>query len=118
MNFTRTALLACVISVATVVAASPGLPASGRGGTPEQPVRSVSIPGPLAGFERMAAISTKVSTDQVLPLLARNVFTHGYDGWGISRQATEYLVLLKRYVQQARELRSLADNTGVISVPS
>ena len=41
----------------------------------------VFIPGPLRSFERMAGISQQVTPDQVLPLLARNVYVQGYVGW-------------------------------------
>src|SRR5580693_9509514 len=39
-----------------------------------------TIPGPLRSFLRMAGISQKVSPDEVLPLLARNVVISGYAG--------------------------------------
>ena len=42
------------------------------------PVETATIPGPLRSFLRMAGISQKVSPDDVLPLLARNVFMEGY----------------------------------------
>jgi hypothetical protein len=62
----------------------------------------------------MAGISQKVTPEEVLPLLSRNVFTQGFQG---SSQATEFLVLLRRYVVQARELASLAEKTdGVLRV--
>src|SRR5579864_2338604 len=44
--------------------------------TPED----VSIPGPLRSFLRMAAISQKISPEEVLPLLARNVVVNGFQG--------------------------------------
>ena len=60
----------------------------------------------------MAAISQKVSPDEVLPLLARNVSVQGYqDG-----KPTEFLVLIRRYMDQARELSVLAGSEGVIRV--
>ena len=59
----------------------------------------------------MAGISQKVAPVDVMPLLARNVYAQGYEGG--SRQ-TEFLVLLNRYVQQARELTVLAGANGVI----
>jgi hypothetical protein len=68
------------------------------------------IPGPLRSFLRMAGISQKITPEEVLPLLGRNVFTQGYDG---SRQ-TEFLILLSRYVVQARELSSLAATGGMV----
>jgi hypothetical protein len=65
----------------------------------------------------MAGISQKISADEVLPLLARNVAVEGYQGRK-DRQGrpTEFLILLKRYVAQARELVTLANPTGVIRV--
>ena len=53
-----------------------------------------------------------------MPLLARNVFIIGYQGTGSSRRPTEFLILLRRYVQQARELSTLAGTSGVIHVTS
>jgi hypothetical protein len=75
---------------------------------------SVSIPGPLRSFLRMAAISQKVSTDEITPLLARNVFLLGYEGPQSQAHPTEFLVLLNRYVQQARDLVALGGSEGVI----
>jgi len=60
----------------------------------------------------MAAISQKVAPDEVLPLLARNISVQGYqDG-----KPTEFLVLLRRYLNQARELVVMAGPEGVIRV--
>ncbi len=70
------------------------------------------IPGPLRSFLRMAGISQKIAPEEVLPLLSRNVFMEGYDG---SKKQTEFLLLLSRYVVQARELSVLADG-GVVRV--
>ena len=69
------------------------------------------IPGPLRSFLRMAGMSQKVTPEEVLPLLSRNVFMLGYKG---SRQQTEYLILLTRYVLQARELTALAATDGMV----
>jgi len=52
----------------------------------------------------MAGISQKVTPDEVVPLLARNVFVLGYEGEWSKGRPSEFLVLLNRYVQQAREL--------------
>jgi hypothetical protein len=76
----------------------------------------ISIPGPLRSFLRMAAISQKVSPDEIAPLMARNIFLLGYEGPQSQARETEYLVLLNRYVQQARELVTLAGPTGIIHV--
>ena len=71
------------------------------------------IPGPLRSFLRMAGISQQISPDDVLPLLAWNVSTLGYQG---SDHPMEYLILLTRYVTQARELANLVGSDGVIRV--
>jgi hypothetical protein len=76
----------------------------------------ISIPGPLRSFLRMAAISQKVTPEEITPLLARNVFLLGYEGPQSQAHQTEFLVLLNRYVQQARELTALAGSEGVIHV--
>jgi hypothetical protein len=72
----------------------------------------VTIPGPLRSFLRMAGISQKISSDDVMPLLARNVYLEGYQG----ASRTEFLVLLNRYVYQARELQILAGASKTIRV--
>ncbi len=65
----------------------------------------------------MAGVSQKISTEEVLPLLARNVAIEGYQGRkDKAGRPTEFLVLLKRYVEQARELVTLAGPEGVIRV--
>ncbi len=76
----------------------------------------VTIPGPLRSFLRMAGISQKASTEDIVPLLARNVYVHGYIGWSDSGTPTEFLILLRRYVSQARELAALAGSSGIIRV--
>ncbi|MBV9885432.1 MAG: hypothetical protein JO119_02690, partial [Acidobacteria bacterium] len=48
--------------------------------TPTPTATMISIPGPLRSFLRMAAISQKVSPDEIAPLLARNIFLLGYEG--------------------------------------
>ena len=79
---------------------------------------SVTIPGPLRSFERMAGISQKVPPEQILPLLARNVYVQGYVGWQDNGQPTEFLILLGRYINQAKELAALAGPDQVIRVSS
>jgi hypothetical protein len=74
--------------------------------TPE--TTSIIIPGPLRSFLRMAGISQKIPPEQVVPLLAHNVFTQGYEGSRDGGRPTEFLILLSRYVHQARELSVLA----------
>ncbi len=77
---------------------------------------TLTIPGPLRPFLRMAAISQKVSPAEVAPLLAHNIFLQGYQGRGSDVQPTEFLLLLRQYVQQARELAALAGPDGMIRV--
>jgi hypothetical protein len=79
---------------------------------------SVIIPGPLRSFLRMAGISQKVSQEEVVPLLAHNVFTQGYEGSQNKGRPTEFLILLIRYVHQARELAALTGTDATIHVSS
>jgi hypothetical protein len=76
------------------------------------PTQMVTIPGPIRSFLRMAGISQEAAPEEVLPLLARNVSLHGFQ----VGSETEFLVLLRRYVQFAQELRQLADEQNVIHV--
>jgi hypothetical protein len=66
----------------------------------------------------MAGISQEVSPDEVLPLLARNVSVRGYTQSRPDKpgKATEFLVLLRRYLDQARDLQKLTGADGVIRV--
>ncbi|MGA9667594.1 MAG: hypothetical protein WBQ94_00210 [Terracidiphilus sp.] len=73
---------------------------------------TVVIPGPLRPFLRMAGISQEIPTEEVLPMLARNVALQGYQ----EGRPTEFLVLIDRYVQLARRLQSLAGADGIIRV--
>ncbi len=79
-------------------------------------VATITIPGPLRSFMRMAGISQKVSPEEVMPLLAHNVFTQGYEGSQTKGRPTEFLILLIRYVHQAKELTALAGTDGMIHV--
>jgi hypothetical protein len=80
-----------------------------RGATVEN---TVEIPGPLRSFLRMAGISQQITSDEVLPLLARNAFSTGY----LNGVPTEYLRLLDRYLHQAKELQMLAGSSATIRV--
>lgn len=84
--------------------------------TPLEPTalrpETLTIPGPLRSFLRMAGLSQEAHPDQVLALLAYNVYTLGSQ----SGRETEYLRLLSRYVQQARELQALAGPDKVIRI--
>lgn len=75
------------------------------------------IPGPLKPFMRMAAISQQAAPDEILPFLARNIEINGYRGTlEKNPKPTEFLVLLKRYLQIAKELQMLAGSQEVIQV--
>jgi hypothetical protein len=81
--------------------------------SPSSPTAEFQIPGPLRSFLRMAGISQEISPQDVLPLLAWNVSTIGYQG---GNRQSEFLILLTRYFSQARELQALAGSAGVIRV--
>ena len=102
------AVFLCCGALASIAAqANPGSPVASAT-IDAEPV----VPGPLRSFLRMAGISQEVSPDEVLPLLARQVFFLGYH----SGRPTEFLTLLTRYVSQARELSKLAGSEKVIRV--
>ncbi len=82
--------------------------------SPPSPPGTVTIPGPLNSFLRMAAVSRVVPPEDVLPLLSHQIVLDGYGGR--SSSPTEYLKLVKEYVGQARELQALAGPDGVIRV--
>jgi len=104
------------ISAATGSMDEPSQQASSAPNPASPPSLDVTIPGPLRSFMRMAGISQKTSADEVVPLLARNVFSQGYEGSPTKGRPTEFLTLLIRYVQQARELAELAGAEQVIHV--
>src|SRR5207237_4281459 len=120
--FRLAAILAAILSIGSCLAPavrctapSDSLPSEdAKVGSPES--ANVAIPGPLRSFLRMAGISQKVSPEEVMPLLARNVFALGYEGQRPKGRPSEFLILLTRYVQQARELVALAGPDGVIHV--
>jgi hypothetical protein len=87
----------------------PASPPPSAAQSSSQPTQ-VLIPGPLRSFLRMAGISQKISPEEVLPELARNVSAQGYQ----HGRETEFLLLVQRYVRQARELQSLASSNGEI----
>ncbi len=90
-----------------------GLPSA----KPADPQKTVQIPGPLRSFSRMAALAPDLSPEDLLPALARNVVTSGYQATGGEvLEPTEYLKLVIRYVSQARELTTLAGDKKVIQI--
>lgn len=93
------------------------VPAPAQAESPEElPV--IEIPGPLASFLRMAAVSQDVTPAELLPALARNVVTNGYQAstGGEALEPTEYMKLLTRYLSQARELTRLAGPEQTIRI--
>ncbi len=96
-------------------AVSPATPQSSSTTTSSQdalPAEEIEIPGPLRSFLRMTSISQKVTPEEILPLLARQVVMSGYqDG-----KPTELLVLINWYLDQARELQTLAGRGEMIHV--
>jgi tetratricopeptide (TPR) repeat protein len=80
----------------------------------------VEIPGPLRSFARMAAISADTVPEEVLPAIARNVVTNGYQASRSNDELeqTEYLKLVHRYLSQVRELDKMAGPDKVIKVPN
>ncbi|MBV8867044.1 MAG: hypothetical protein JO210_16730 [Acidobacteriaceae bacterium] len=80
---------------------------------------TVMIPGPLPSFARMAALAPDLAPEDLLPALARNVVTNGFEASGNELlQPTEYLRLLTRYIGQARELQALANKDHKIVIPN
>lgn len=79
---------------------------------------TATIPGPLRSFARMAALSPDADPADVLPALARNVVTNGYQAShnNESLEQTEYLKLVHRYLSQARELEKLAGEARTIKI--
>ena len=110
LSFLGHAALAGTSTPASVIsdAADAGKSSSSQR-TPGAPA-AFTIPGPQRSFLRMAGISQKITPEQLLPLLSRNVITEGYQ----DTRPTEFLVLLRRYVVQARELVELAAKTGMV----
>src|SRR5216684_1246614 len=104
-----------VLASSSSAATSGAATANPAADAPAAAITTAAVPGPLRSFLRMAAVSQKVSPEEVLPLLARNVVTEGYHGWQDSPgKPTEYLTLLSHYVDQARQLVALAGPSGEI----
>jgi len=109
-------LCTCCFSADAWGGAASGSTPSGDPAAPPSGEASVIIPGPLRSFLRMAGISQKISLEEVVPLLAHNVYTQGYEGSRDGGRPTEFLILLSRYVHQARELAVLVGPDGTIKV--
>jgi hypothetical protein len=91
-------------------------------GTPASSEKRLTavLPGPIRSFARMAAMPAEINPDDILPALARNVVTNGYQAAHSNEELepTEYLKLVHRYLSQARELEKLAGDQKVIEVQS
>src|SRR5579872_1050882 len=83
-----------------------------------QKLPTVDIPGPLRSFARMAALSPDLSPEDLLPALARNIVTNGYQAASSNEalEQTEYLKLVVRYLSQARELERLGGESKTIKI--
>ncbi len=86
------------------------------------PVKSdgayIEIPGPSSAFARLAALAQDTRPEDLLPALARNVVTNGYQTTAGAEglEQTEYLKLVIRYISQARELAKLAGATQTLRI--
>jgi hypothetical protein len=91
-------------------------------GTPaaKSPARegTASIPGPLRAFARMAALPPDADPPDILPALARNIVTNGFQASRNNEtlEQTEYLKLVHRYLSQARELEQLSGAARTIKI--
>src|SRR5262249_60522117 len=115
-------LPAVVVVIAVVGLSQAGAQTQAASGSETQMVNSegaerVTIPGPLRSFERMAGISQKVSSDEILPLLTRNVYVQGYIGWQEHGRAADILLFFGAYVNQARELSTQAGADVTSQIP-
>ena len=97
-----------------------GKPLPSSSSDPREAWPTASIPGPMRSFARMAAIPPAATPDDVLPALARNIVTNGYQASRSNEalEQTEYLKLLHRYLAQAHELEKLAGAQYAIQVPN
>jgi hypothetical protein len=78
----------------------------------------IEIPGPPSAFARLAALARDMRPEDLLPALARNVVTNGYQTVAGSEglEPTEYLKLVIRYLSQARELEKLAGPDKILRI--
>lgn len=110
-------VLFCIASLLSVEAWSSSSAGASEGAQPQARIEQIVIPGPLKPFLRMAGISQKVPREDVLALVARNIYVNGYESVEGRGRPAEFLILLDRYLQQARELQKLAVD-GTIRVAS
>ena len=97
---------------------SPGVTPGAAAGAADS-AGEIVLPGPLRSFLRMAGISQKVAPDEVIPFLARQIVVQGYhDARKKDATPNEFLVLLKRYISQARAVQRMAGASGIIRISS
>ena len=79
----------------------------------------IEIPGPLSAFARMTAITPELAPKQVMSALARNVVISGFRSSGPEggMSETEYLRLVFRYLDHAKELEKLAGPSKMLEIP-
>ena len=72
----------------------------------------------MTAFARMAALATDMDAADLLPSLAHNVVTNGYQTAPGTEglEQTEYLKLVIRYLSQARELEKLSGTEKTIRI--
>jgi hypothetical protein len=94
------------------------LPAALPGWKKPEEMPRIEIPGPLHSFSRMAALSPDLRPEDLLPALARNVVTNGYQASNSQEalEQTEYLKLVFRYLSQARELEKMAGAEKILRI--
>src|SRR5262249_14085711 len=94
------------------------LAGDGAHGSIAQSWPTAQVPGPIRSFARMAALAPDSSPEDILPALARNVVTNGYQASHNNEalEQTEYLKLVHRYLSQARELEKLSGEARVIKI--
>lgn len=81
--------------------------------------KTIVIPGPLSSFARMAALDPNLDPSDLLPALARNIVTGGYQAAANEMlQQTEYLKLILRYLSEAQELQAMANKDHKIVIPA
>ncbi len=78
----------------------------------------IEIPGPLSAFARMTAITPDLAPEQLLSALARNVVISGFRSSGPEGGMieTEYLRLVFRYLEHARDLTTLAGPNRMLEI--
>ncbi|HMK24199.1 MAG TPA: hypothetical protein VK466_17845, partial [Terriglobales bacterium] len=107
----RTSFRAVAFLLVTSYVGIGAIPVTASPNSSDTLASEISIPGPLRSFLRMAGISQKISKQDVMPLLSRNIYMQGYEG---GNRPTEFLILLNRYVHQARQLAEFAGPQEVI----